>query len=79
MQARQGVVPPQVALEGAATQIRALLKPAPADSVFVQSLRRKLGKVASIAPAQREALLAQAASAVGEQTNPAYARLLAPG
>jgi len=77
MQARHGVVPPQIALEGAATQIRALLKPAPAESVFVQSLRRKLGKVVAISPQQRDALLAQAASAVADQTNPAYARLLA--
>lgn len=77
MQAQHGVVPPQVALEGAATQIRALLKPQPAQSVFVQSLRRKLDKAKAIAPARRDQLLAQAASAVAGQTNPAYARLLA--
>ncbi|HEY5850552.1 MAG TPA: DUF885 domain-containing protein [Lysobacter sp.] len=76
MQASRGVIPPQIALEGAATQIRALLKPQPADSVFVQSLRRKLDKVATMTPARRQELLAQAAGAVADQTNPAYARLL---
>src|SRR5690606_36885266 len=45
MQASQGVVPPEVALEGAANQSRALLSPAPENSLWVQSLQRKLDKV----------------------------------
>jgi uncharacterized protein (DUF885 family) len=77
LQARHGVVPPQIALEGAAAQIRSLLKPAPADSPFVASFRRKLDKVATLTPQRREALLGEAIDAVRTQTNPGYARLLA--
>ena len=77
LQAQAGVVPPQIAMEGAASQMRALLAPAPADSPFVRSLRRKLEKVDSIDGERREALLAQAVDAVRDSTNPGYARLLA--
>ncbi|MBU8976013.1 DUF885 domain-containing protein [Lysobacter sp. MMG2] len=77
LQARHGVLPPQVAMEGAASQIRALTQPDPASSPLVQSFRRKLDKVGAFTAQQREALLAQAARAVREDANPAYARLLA--
>lgn len=77
LQARHGVLPPQVAMEGAASQIRALTQPDPASGPLVQSFRRKLDKVGAFTAQQREALLAQAARAVREDANPAYARLLA--
>jgi uncharacterized protein (DUF885 family) len=77
MQARHGVVPPEVALQGAADQIRGLIAPEPAASPFVVSLRAKLEKVDGIAPPQRGELLAAATTAVRDATNPAYARLLA--
>lgn len=77
MQAKHGVVPPEVALKGAADQIRGLIEPEPAASPFVVSLRAKLEKVEGIETAQRAALLAEATTAVREATNPAYARLLA--
>lgn len=77
MQAAQGVVPPEVALQGAAEQFRTLLAPAPKDSLWVQSLQRKLEKVAAIAPARRAELLAQASMAVQTSVNPGYQRLLA--
>jgi len=76
MQARLGVVPPEVALEGAANQYRALLKPAPQDSLWVQSLQRKLDKVPSIPAARRAELIAQATTAVRDAVNPGYQRLL---
>lgn len=76
MQARQGVLPPQVALEGLAGQIRALLAQPPARNRFVVALRGKLK--ATDLPAERQAeLQAQAVTAVEEDANPAYARLLA--
>lgn len=77
MQARHGVVPPEVALQGAAEQIRGLVAPAPASSPFVLSLRAKLEKLDGVPPPRRAALLDEAATAVREATNPAYARLLA--
>lgn len=76
MQAAHGVTPPEVALEGAASQFRTLLKPAPRDSLWVQSLQRRLDKLGTIPPAQRSALLAQAADAVRDSVNPGYQRLL---
>lgn len=76
LQAAHGVIPPQVALEGAASQIRSLIAPTPADSRFVQALRRKLEKT-SLPQARRDEILAQATAAVQADTNPGYARLLA--
>jgi len=76
MQAGQGVLPPQTAMEGAASQIRSLISPAPADSPLVASFVRKLGALKL--PAQRrDELIAQAVEAVRADANPAYARLLA--
>ena len=77
LQAGHGVLPPQVALEGAATQIRNLIQPAPADSPFVRGFARKLDRVQGLSDARRKQLLADATDAVRTATNPAYARLLA--
>ena len=77
LQAKHGVLPPQVALEGAATQIRNLIQPAPADSTFVKGFARKLDRVQGLTPARRAELIAEATDAVRTATNPAYARLLA--
>jgi uncharacterized protein (DUF885 family) len=77
MQAQAGVVAPEVALRGAADQMRALLAPEPAQSPLVLGFARKLEKVDAIDATQRQALLAQAVAAVREAANPAYARLLA--
>ena len=77
MQVRLGATPPQVALEGAADQMRALVGLEPAQSPFVLSFARKLERVDGIDADARKDLLAQAATAVREATNPAYSRLLA--
>ncbi|RUO34825.1 DUF885 domain-containing protein [Aliidiomarina soli] len=76
MQAEQGVIPPKVALEGAAAQIRQLLAADIGSSVFVEALRDKLEGVPEIDAERRQALLSDAETAVEEHTNPAYARLL---
>lgn len=76
MQAAQGVVPPEVALQGAADQFRALLTPAPKDSLWVQSLQRKLDALPAIPAARRTALIEQATRAVATSVNPGYQRLL---
>jgi len=76
MQAKQGVLPPQTAMEGAASQIRSLITPAPASSPLVASFERKLAALKL--PAQRrDELVAQAVEAVRVDANPSYARLLA--
>ncbi len=76
MQAAKGVLPPQVAMEGAASQIRSLLAPAPESNVFVLSLRRKLDRIDAMTTQRRDALVAQAVAAVRTDTNPAYLRLV---
>ncbi|MFC3550475.1 DUF885 domain-containing protein [Lysobacter cavernae] len=77
LQARNGVLPPQVGLEGAAAQIRSLIQPAPQDSSFVNAFRRKLAQIAGLSAERRAALVDQAIAAVRADTNPGYARLLA--
>ena len=77
LQKAHGVVPPQVAMEGAASQIRALISPAPADSPLVLSFKRKLDALPKLSTERRGELLAQAIEAVRVDANPAYARLLA--
>ncbi len=77
MQAGQGVVPPEVALQGAADQFVTLLTPAPKDSLWVQSLQRKLDKVPALSSTRRSELIAQATAAVQSSVNPGYRRLLA--
>jgi uncharacterized protein (DUF885 family) len=76
MQAGLGVVPPDVALNGAATQFRTLLAPAPKDSLWVQSLQRKLDTLPAIPADERAALVALATRAVQDAVNPGYQRLL---
>ncbi|UNK48695.1 DUF885 domain-containing protein [Lysobacter sp. S4-A87] len=77
MQKAHGVLPPQVAMEGAAAQIRALISPEPALSPLVLSFKRKLEALSQVPTARRDELLAQAVDAVRTDANPAYARLLA--
>ncbi|MGY0556633.1 DUF885 domain-containing protein [Lysobacter sp. A421] len=76
MQAGQGMVPPAVALEGAAEQFRGLLEPEPEQSPFVLSLERKLDALPEMSPELRQTLLDDATRAVAERTNPGYRRLL---
>ncbi|HZX79828.1 MAG TPA: DUF885 domain-containing protein [Lysobacter sp.] len=77
MQQAHGALPPQVAMEGAAAQIRALVAPAPAESPLVLSFKRRLDALKDLPATRRDALLAQAVEAVRVDANPAYARLLA--
>lgn len=77
LQARHGVVPPRIALEGAALQIRDLVRVGVDGSPFVQAFARKLDGVPGIDAALREELLRDARAAIEDATLPAYARLLA--
>ncbi len=77
LQASHGVVPPRIALEGAALQIRDLVRVGVDSSPFVQAFARKLDGAQGIDAALREELLRDARTAIEEATLPAYARLLA--
>ncbi|MDR6992101.1 DUF885 domain-containing protein [Luteimonas sp. 3794] len=77
LQAAHGVVPPRIALEGAALQIRDLVRVGVDASPFLQAFTRKLDGAEGIAPALREELLRDARNAIQDTTLPAYARLLA--
>lgn len=77
LQKANGALPPQVAMEGAAAQIRALITPEPASSPLVLSFKRKLDALPQLSAERREGLLAQAVDVVRKHANPAYARLLA--
>lgn len=77
LQARHGVVPPRIALEGAALQIRDLVRVGVDASPFVQAFARKLDGAQGIDAALRKELLRDARSAIEDATLPAYARLLA--
>lgn len=77
LQAGKGVVPPRVSLESLATQVRTLLAPEPADSLFVTSMARRLEGVDGLDADGRAALLARAAEAVEASVYPGYTRLLA--
>lgn len=76
MQQELGVIPPKVALEGAAGQISTLLEAEPELNFFVAALRDKLEALEDMDGERQQALLAEATAAVQAHTNPAYARLL---
>ena len=77
LQASHGVVPPRIALEGAALQIRDLVRVGVDSSPFVQAFARKLDGAQGIDAALREELLRDARAAIEDATLPAYTRLLA--
>ena len=77
MQAEQGVIPPRVALAGAASQIRAILASEPTESAFVRTLERRSAALADLPESRRQALRRAAIEVVARHVNPAYARLLA--
>lgn len=77
LQAQKGVVPPRVALEGAALQLRDHVRAGADASPFLQSFERRLDGTRGVDAALREELLREARDAVETATLPAYARLLA--
>lgn len=77
LQARHGVVPPRIALEGAALQIRDLVRVGVDDSPFVKAFARKLDGAQGIDAALRAELMRDARDAIEDATLPAYTRLLA--
>lgn len=72
--ASAGVVPPDFAIEKALVQLNNFASQAPAQTVLVQSLVRRLPEVAEIPEADRAGFLTRAETAVRDQVLPAYRR-----
>jgi len=72
--AAAGVIPPDFAIDGALRQMNAFTSTAPAETVLVQSLVRRLPNVAEISEADRAGYVTRAESAVRDAILPAYER-----
>ncbi|HCK85020.1 MAG TPA: DUF885 domain-containing protein, partial [Hyphomonadaceae bacterium] len=75
--ARQGVVPPDFAIDRALEQLGAFIAEAPARTVLVQSLARRLPAIADLPEGERTNYLSRAESAVRDAVFPAYRRQIA--
>ncbi|MCL4714322.1 MAG: DUF885 family protein [Hyphomonadaceae bacterium] len=69
-----GVIPPDFAIDRALEQMNAFTSTAPAQTVLVQTLVRRLPSVADIPESERAAYVAQAEAAVRDAIFPAYER-----
>jgi uncharacterized protein (DUF885 family) len=72
--ATSGVIPPDFAIDKAITQLNQFARIAPAQTVLVQSLVRRLPEVTEIPEADRAGYLSRAETAVRDQILPAYQR-----
>jgi len=68
------MIPPDFCIDGAINQLRSFASVAPAQTVLVSSLARRLPDVAEIPEADRAGLLSRAETIVREQVLPAYQR-----
>ncbi|MBC7769316.1 MAG: DUF885 family protein [Phycisphaerales bacterium] len=69
-----GIVPPDFAIDRALEQMSAFTSTAPAQTVLVESLVRRLPSVAEISESERAGYLTRAESAVRDAILPAYER-----
>jgi uncharacterized protein (DUF885 family) len=72
--AAAGMVPPDFCIDGAVAQLSAFAAIAPAQTVLVRSLVRRLPEVAEIPEAERADFLTRAETAVRDEVLPAYGR-----
>jgi uncharacterized protein (DUF885 family) len=72
--AGEGVIPPDFAVDGALRQLGQFRGTAPAQTVLVASFRQRLAEVAEIAAADKTALTTQAEGIVRDTVLPAYQR-----
>ncbi|MBN8607160.1 MAG: DUF885 family protein [Caulobacterales bacterium] len=75
--ARAGVIPPDFAIDRALEQLNAFAGAAPAQTVLVQSLVRRLPSIAEIPDSDRASYVSRAESAVRDSILPAYQRQIA--
>ncbi len=74
--AAKGIVPPDFVIDGAVKQLETFAALAPADTVLVQSLKRKVAD-ANLDPARQKELVASTQAAVKDEVLPAYRRQIA--
>ena len=74
---QKGVAPPKAILEVTIAQMKRLVEPEPAKTVWVTTFTERLSKVPGLSAASREDLLATAAGTVGNSIHPAYRRAMA--
>jgi uncharacterized protein (DUF885 family) len=72
--AGEGVIPPDFAVDGALRQLGQFRSTAPAQTVLVASFQQRLAEVAEIAAADKTALTTQAEGIVRDTVLPAYQR-----
>ncbi|MCR8922918.1 DUF885 family protein [Dasania sp. GY-MA-18] len=75
--AKQGVTPPQFAIQGALNVIASMTKPAAADNPLASSLGSRLTAVTEITAQQRATYVARAATIINDKVYPGYAALAA--
>ncbi len=75
--AAAGVIPPDFAIDKALAQLNTFAATAPAETVLVQTLVRRLPQTESVSDAQRAAYIANAETIVRDAVMPAYRRQIA--
>ena len=74
---RAGIVPPTFVVEKVLAEMRAFVAPAPRENLLHTSFAGKLGKLDGLAEADRDALLAEAETAIADAVYPAYGKWIA--
>ena len=74
---RAGIVPPAFVVEKVLAEMRAFVAPAPRENLLHTSFAGKLGKLDGLAEADRDALLAEAETAIADAVYPAYGKWIA--
>src|SRR5690606_8493156 len=72
--AGNGMIPPDFCIDGAVAQLRGFAQTAPAETVLVSSLARRISEVAEIPEGERAGFLTRAETIVREDVLPAYQR-----
>jgi len=72
--AGNGMIPPDFCIDGAVAQLRGFAETAPAQTVLVTALARRLPEVDEIAESERAALVSRAETIVRDDVLPAYLR-----
>jgi uncharacterized protein (DUF885 family) len=72
----KGIVPPRFVIGRVLVEMRAFIAVPARDNILYTNLRDKLARLASVPPADRGKLLAEAQSAIEQNVYPAYRRLI---
>ncbi len=72
--AANGMIPPDFCIDGAIRQLRGFAEMAPAQTVLVQSIARRIAEVSEIPEADRAGFITRAETIVRDEVLPAYRR-----